>query len=105
MMGQTTRTMLLAVGVAGLLCGCMPSTGGISSTFKRDCLADNPRFADAWRCVRARLMTQDTSSTGGHRSGLIEEGDLMAEQVRAGKISDGDARARLKAGLSHEPGF
>ncbi len=92
------RTMSMAA-VAGLLvAGCNPMSPHGSAGSNRACLADNPRFADAWACVRARLAARQDAG----RDGLLQEGDLLAAQVRAGKVPETEARRRLGAGLAHE---
>lgn len=85
---------------AVLLSGCLPShsTGGLST--KRDCLRENSRFSEAWSCLKSQLAT---SQDAKHDS-FIEEGDILAGQVRTGTVSEADARRRLSAGLSHEIG-
>ena len=88
------------VGAAMILGGCHMTGPGGSMGSSRACLAENAAFASAWSCVKARL--------DGHsdlkRQGLIEEGDVLAAQVKAGKVSDAEARRRLQAGLAHEDG-
>ena len=97
------RTTLALGGVGLLFSGCLPthSIGAMSSN--RTCMDENAKFADAWTCVKAGLAGQ-TSGTDPKRDGFLEEGDLLAEQVRAGKVSDAEAKKRLAAGLSREIG-
>ena len=78
----------------------MPTKPGASAGSEQACLAENAKFAEAWACVRARLVARQGEGSA-HRDGLIEEGDLLADQVRAGKVSDSEARKRLTSGLAH----
>ena len=86
---------------ATLLGACNMTVPGISAGSSRACLAENAAFADAWTCVKARLAGHSDPK----RQGLIEEGDVLASQVKAGKVSDAEARRRLLAGLAHEDGI
>ncbi len=98
------RTLLALSAAAILLSGCLPhrSTDALGSN--RNCMKDNAKFSEAWICIKARLAARQTSGTDPKRDGFVEEGDLLAEQVRAGKVSDAEARSRLSAGLSREIG-
>lgn len=89
---------LVLIGLA--VAGCNTTAPRTSAGSSRACLADNPRFADAWNCIRARTVAH----SGGIRDSFVQEGDILAEQVRSGKVSEADARKRLSAGLAHEPG-
>ena len=92
--------MLALACLAALLTGCLPSKPGGSVGSARACLAENARFADAWACIKARTAGRSDP----RRDGFIEEGDILAGQVRAGKVSDADARRKLEAGLAHGDG-
>ncbi len=98
------RAIVWLAVTAALVSGCLPthSPAGLSS--RRNCLNDNAKFSDAWACIKAQLTARQQGDGDSKRDGLIEEGDLLAEQVRAGKVSDADARRRLSAGMAHEIG-
>ncbi len=93
-----TRAVWAAAAIGLLAAGCNPMSPHGSAGSNQACLADNPRFADAWTCVRARLAARQDAG----RDGLLQEGDLLAAQVRAGKVSETEARRRLGAGVAHE---
>ena len=93
------RRLALVIVMTGL-CGCnMPRPAG-SVGSGRACLAENAAFAGAWSCIKARLADRSDPK----RQSLIEEGDVLAAQVKSGKVSDAEARRRLEAGLAHEDG-
>ncbi len=94
-------TLIVAASVALLAAGCMPTKPGASAGSDQACMAENARFADAWICIRSRIVARQKEGTG-HPDGLIDEGDLLAEQVRSGKVSDAEARKRLSTGLAHD---
>ena len=96
-----SRGLLVALPIAVAVAGCLPTRPGLSGRSERTCLAENPRFADAWACARARLLAREDAA-GTTRNGLVEEGDLLAEQVKAGKVSEAEARKRLGSGIAHE---
>ena len=100
MIGRSSALVAAAI----LLAGCNPSGPRGSVGSSRACLAENARFGDAWACIKARLASRIGGGDAA-RDGFIEEGDLLAAQVRAGKVSDAEARRRLEAGLSHEEGI
>lgn len=104
--GSVTRRRRFGQAMVGLglatvlLSGCLPSHSTGSLGANRDCMRENPRFSDAWSCIKGQLAT----SRDAKHDSFIEEGDILAGQVRAGKVSERDARRRLSAGLSHEVG-
>lgn len=83
-----------------VLSGCHMTGPGGSAGSSRTCLAENAAFANAWTCIKTRMAGHSDAK----RQGLIEEGDVLAAQVKAGKVSDAEARRRLQAGLAHEDG-
>lgn len=92
---------MVAAGMSMLMTGCMSTKPSASAGSDQACMAENPRFADAWHCVRARILARQNAANG-HPDGLVDEGDLLAEQVRSGKVSEGEARRRLSVGLAHD---
>ena len=102
--GRQEFRAVLALGAAGiLLAGCLPTRTADLSGSRRSCLKDNAKFDAAWICIKGQLAAREAGGDA-NRDGLIEEGDLLAEQVRIGKVSDAEARRRLSAGLAHEVG-
>ena len=102
---MTDRILVNTLVLASLgmsVAGCLPSHPGLTAASKRNCMADNAKFVDAWACIKAQVATRDTGAVDPKRDGFIEEGDILADQVRAGKVSESAARARLTAGMSRE---
>lgn len=95
-----TKALVVTV-LAAELTACKSVTPSGTAGSGRACLAENPVFADAWSCLRARTVARG----GGVRDGFVQEGDLLAEQVKSGKVSEQDARKRLANGLAHDSGL
>lgn len=99
--GATVRAILALAAAGALVSGCLPTRKMNASSSGPSCLKDNARFDAAWICIKGRLAAREAGADP-KRDGLIEEGDLLAEQVRTGKLSEAEGRRRLSAGMAHE---
>ena len=88
-MKLSSAAFLLATGVA--LSGCLSLVDAQST-----CSTQNASYQAMWDCVRGRVAA-GTAGQMNNDLGLryLAVGDLLAQSVRAGQMSDVEAKARL----------
>ena len=80
-------TKLIAVGLV-LIAGC---SGGVSRN-QNECLANNQRFSDVAACLRSKNMVGPGNSVDDYMLRV----NMLEQQVKAGRISDIDAKMALQ---------
>jgi hypothetical protein len=69
-----------------LLAGC---SGPTLSDIEYECGYNRKPFVDSWPCVRVGIYGESSPALVAYYTAL---GDVVAERVRAGKMSDAEAR-------------
>jgi hypothetical protein len=95
-------TLLIAALVAVTACEgqqAPPSPSHASlSQIERECGYDSQPFAMAWPCVKQRFATAPTDAR--LLALYLARGDFVAEQTRAGKMSDAEGRLVMAEGAA-----
>lgn len=88
----------LCLVAALALGGCQSLVGAQSS-----CSSANPTYLAMWDCIKGRVA-QGSAGQMNNAQGVryMATGDLIAEQVRAGKLSDAQAKVALAISLERE---
>jgi hypothetical protein len=64
------------------------------------CSQTNPGYLESWNCIKGRIASGSAGLTNNSQTiRYVAAGDAIAEQVRAGTVSDAQGKALLAAEL------
>lgn len=84
----------LAILAVVVLAGCAQKPSGLTAAqISQSCGVDGKPFAETWPCVRTGVAPLDADAD--LKAVYIATGDFVVEQVRAGKMTDAEARLAM----------
>lgn len=91
------RFVIFAAGFAAVALGGCTSLVGAQST----CSAQNSSYSSMWECIRGKVAANQAGLMNNDLGvRYLAYGDVLLERVRAGQMSDAEAKAYLARELS-----
>lgn len=91
------KSVIFAVGIIAVALGGCTSLVEAHNT----CSAQNPSYSSMWGCIRSKVAANQAGSMNNDLGvRYMAYGDLLLERVRAGQMTDAEAKAYLARELS-----